>query len=98
MNRRAFFLFALAAGILSSCTTSPRECDHAILFESGPGKLLLAVSRTQWEGFWGPEGYIGNQQTGYWAALEGGGPVFINPHFQDNPSTFHCVGTITLDL
>jgi hypothetical protein len=85
----------LLFGCASSRNSDPQ--DHCTLIESGPEKLLLAVNPREWGGFWGIHGYIGYEHIGYWAALAGPGPEFINPHFQDNPASFRCIGTITLD-
>lgn len=84
---------------ISGCASKAKSdsSDHAVLIEIEPGKVLLSVNKKIWKGLWGPEGYIGYQRISYWAALNGSGPVFVNPHFQDNPSGFHCVGTIVVD-
>ena len=71
--------------------------DAAELIEIAPDKTLANITKREWAGFWGPEGYVGYKVYGYTAALSGDGPVFVDPHFVDNPPSFHCVGTITLD-
>ena len=95
--QRLLTCFILTVFALTGCASFRNSHDHCVLIEKSPGKLLLAITKPQWGGVFGPHGYVGYETIGYWAALEGSGPVFVNPHFQDNPSRFHCIGTITLD-
>jgi hypothetical protein len=95
--RSLVILCTLLVAALSGCSTTTTSNDHVALIEVGPGKLLLSVVKKERVGIWGPEGYVASRRAGYWAALEGSGPVFTNPHFQDDSSDLHCVGTITLD-
>jgi len=90
-------LSALLVAALSGCSTTTARNAHVALIEVAPGKLLLSVVKEEHVGIWGPEGYVGSRRAGYWAALEGSGPVFTNPHFQDDSSDLRCVGTIALD-
>jgi|SRR5947209_17085793 len=71
--------------------------EHVVLVRKASDKLLLAITKREWGGLLGLHGYVGYRHVGYWAALGGAGPIFVNPHFQDNPSDFQCKGTITLD-
>ena len=59
---------------------------------------MLAVARREWVGIWGPEGWVGYRNEGYWITLNGKGPVFTNPDFYDDPPEYHCIGEVTLDL
>jgi hypothetical protein len=98
--KRAFLILVCVITIAGGgCAIEKGDTSstHCILVEKEPGKLLLGFSKREWGGFYGPEGYVGYRYVGYWAALEGDGPEYVNPHFQDNPSEFKCVGTITLD-
>ena|SRR5882757_570438 len=85
--------------LLTGCAGSrePNNRDHAELVEHPSGKIEVVITKWQWEGFWGSEGYIGSRPNHYSAILSGNGPVFNNPSFIDNPPTIRCVGTITLD-
>jgi hypothetical protein len=73
------------------------EQDYAKLIDFGQDGVVVLISKREWEGFWGPEGYIGLVKRQYRAGLHGMGPVFVNPRFQDNPPDIHCIGTVTLD-
>src|SRR4051812_34310944 len=92
-------LILLLASALVGCagTRDPYGHDRADLVEIEAGKTLLAINHREWGGLLGPHGYIGYRSNGYLTALEGSGPVFINPHFLDNPPFIPCIGTITLD-
>jgi hypothetical protein len=97
MMRFLVILCSLLVAVLSGCSTTTTRNDHVTLIEVAPGKLLLAVVKREHVGIWGPEGYVASRRAGYWAALEGSGPMFTNPHFQDDSSDLRCVGTIALD-
>jgi len=97
MKASSVLIAVFIAAIFSGCSTQQSKSDHVTLIEVDSGKLLLAITKSQWGGILGPHGYVGSERVGYWAALEGSGPVFTNPHFQDDPADFRCVGTITLD-
>ena len=91
---------AIVALVAGACVAS-KDADrrvHVVLIRKAPGKHLLAISKREWGGVLGPHGFVGYISVGYWAALEGSGPIFVNPHFQDNPSEFQCTGVITLDI
>jgi hypothetical protein len=91
-------LVILAICVIGCATTKRADKNvHVTLIRKAPGKQLLAITRDEWGGLWGAHGYIGYERVGYWAALEGTGPVYVNPHFQDSPSDFKCVGTITIN-
>jgi len=98
--KNMILLFVLIAIGLVACVgpKSSGQREHAVVIRKGPGKLLLSITKQEWRGVYGEHGYEGYRTVGYWAALEGPGPTFANPHFQDNPSGFRCTGTITLDL
>src|SRR6266487_437349 len=84
--------------VLTGCASSRSENsrNHIDLIEYAPGKIDVRITRRQWGGFWGPEGYIGYEKEHYRAGLRGSGRTFTNPEFQDNPPG-RCIGTITLD-
>ncbi len=84
-----------SVGCLSSKDSKQRE--HVVLIRKAHGKQLLSIAKRERVGIWGPDGYVGYRTAGYWAALDGNGPTFVNPHFQDDSSDFRCIGTITLD-
>jgi len=91
----AFLLLAMLTGCIGS--RDRHVCDNAELIEQGPGETELRFCHRDWGGVMGPHGYVGYQTTSYGAALEGSGPTFTNPIFQDNPPDFKCTGSITLD-
>ena len=70
--------------------------DEVHLVDLEPGNMMLSIGKRHWDGFWGIEGYIGFRKSHYYATLEGTGPTFTNPVFEDSPP-FPCVGMITLD-
>jgi len=74
----------------------PKARNGAVLIEQGPGEIELRFWKRSWGGIFGVHGYVGYVTHSYAAALEGSGPIFTNPRFQDNPG-FHCLGTIVLD-
>lgn len=86
--------------MLTGCVGASNRhvCDGAQLIEHGAAGTELRFCHRYWGGILGPHGYVGYQTTGFGAALEGVGPTFTNPRFQDNPPDFQCVGSITLDL
>ncbi len=75
-----------------------KQGDHVVLIRKAPGKQLLSIAKRERVGIWGPDGYVGYRTAGYWVALDGNGPTFVNPHFQDDSSDFRCNGSITLDI
>lgn len=93
-------LVALVSVLCVGCVSAKNKTQNGqvalVLF--APGKQLLSIAKREKVGIWGPEGYVGSRTAGYWAALEGDGPVFVNPHFQDDSSDLPCVGTIALDM
>ena len=91
-SQLAFFCLII---LLSGCAT--KHPDNVRLLETQPGRMLLDINKSRWEGFVGPDGNPGYMYRVYCATLEGDGPTFINPPFEDSPSDFKCVGTITLD-
>ena len=93
-------ILLVLAVTVSACTspTKGKGVTRVELIRKGEGKMLLSITRREWEGVVGPHGFVGYSTVGYWAALDGAGPSFENPHFQDNPSDFRCVGSITVDL
>jgi hypothetical protein len=70
---------------------------HVTLVKKGPGKMTLEITRHEQVIVTGPDGYMGSRKVTYWAALAGDGPTFVNPHFADSPTEYHCIGSITLD-
>lgn len=96
---RWLFIIAISAMMGCSGPNSRLQNRHAILyvFDDNPGKRMLAITGRQWRGIWGPEGWVGYENSGYWITLEGNGPVYKNPRFQDNPPDFQCIGEVTLD-
>jgi hypothetical protein len=92
-------LIWFVASLCAGCTATPRTSptDHAVLIEISPGKSLLEISKRRWAGIWGREGFQGYRNFTYWAALDGDGPVFNNPHFLEFSPEIQSVGTITLD-
>jgi hypothetical protein len=91
----------LVVTITATGCTSPTKgkgVTRVELIRKGQGKMLLSITRREWEGVAGPHGFVGYSTVGYWTALDGAGPTFENPHFQDNPSDFRCVGSVTLDM
>jgi hypothetical protein len=72
-------------------------CTDADIIEHGPDQIEIRFCKRSWGGVVGPHGYVGFITTGYGAALEGKGPIFVNPKFQDNPPDSRCIGIITLD-
>lgn len=90
-----FVIFLLLTGCVGKADR--HVCDGANLIEQGPSEIEMRFCKRYWGGVIGPHGYIGYITMGYGAALIGKGPIFTNPRFQDDPPTFHCVGTITLD-
>ncbi len=84
-----------SVGCLSSKDSKQRE--QVVLIRKAPGKQLLSIAKRERVGIWGPDGYVGYRTAGYWAALDGNCPTFVNPHFQDDSSDFRCIGTITID-
>jgi hypothetical protein len=87
--------------ILAGCASWPKPDDtdfHVKLVRKGPEKMLLEVWRREQIVVPGPDGYTGHHKVTYWAALAGGGPTFVNPHFADVPQEYHCIGTINVDL
>lgn len=99
MAKKIFHCVLLATLVLSGCA-SPGPGSNATLYvrTDKPGKALLDINCHQWDGFWGPEGYTGYRYLTYWATLDGTGPVFHNPHFEDMPPDFRCIGDIILDM
>ncbi len=85
-----------SVGCVSSEDSKQRE--HVVLIRKAPGKQLLPIAKRERVGIWGRDGYVGYRTAGYWAALDGNGPTFVNPHFQDDSSDFRCIGTIKLDI
>ena len=96
MKNVYFILICMLAMAGGGCVTEKGDASNTqcILVEKEPGKLLLGVSKREWGGLYGPEGYVGHHYVAYWAALEGAGPQYVNPHFQDNPSEFKCIGKL----
>jgi hypothetical protein len=92
-------LIGLVASLWAGCTaasrTSPTDC--AVLIDISLGKSLLEISNRRWAGIWEREGFQGCRNYTYWAALDGNGPVFRNPHFREFSPEIQSVGTITLD-
>src|SRR5689334_14466054 len=99
MLKKLFAYVTLAALIVSGCA-NPKSASNVTLYvlANQPGKSLLDINSRQWGGFWGPEGYVGHRYITYWAGLEGQGPIFHDPHFEDSPSDFNCIGDIVLDM
>jgi hypothetical protein len=91
---KASALFCLII-LLSGCAT--KHPDDIRLIERGAGVSTLNINRARWEGFLGPDGNPGYVYWTYYATLDGDGPIYVNPPFQDMPSDFKCIGTITLD-
>jgi hypothetical protein len=89
----------LIVSMLTGCVgpSNRHVCESAQLIEHGAAGIELRFCHRYWGGFLGPHGYVGYQTTSFGAALEGVGPTFTNPRFQDNPADFQCVGSITLD-
>ena len=95
--KKLIISLVLVALTFVSCV-GPGQRVHITLIRKAPGKQLLSIAKQQRVGIWGPEGYVGYRTVGYWAALEGNGPTFVNPHFQGDSSELPCIGTITLDI
>ena len=85
--------------MLSACMSGkPNATNRYVdLVDRGLAGLDVLITREEWGGFWGPEGYIGFQTRDYRANLVGNGPVYTNPWFADDPPSIRCVGTITID-
>ena len=90
-----FLILPMLTGCIGSSANN--VCDGVQLIEHGAIGIELRFCHRYWGGIMGPHGYVGYQTSSYVAALEGVGPTFINPRFQDNPPDFRCVGSITLD-
>jgi len=86
-------VFCCTVVLFSGCAAKPP--NQTVLLEVDPGKHLLGIAIERWEG-WGPEGYAGYHSSSYWAALEGDGPIFVNPRLVGGAGD-RCIGTITLD-
>jgi hypothetical protein len=94
-HRLILFLLSL---ILAGCAhADDLSKNHVELFEVKSNIVILSIQHREWSGLFGPHGFGGFENVGYWATLEGAGPKFTNPKFDDNPHGIHCVGTIVLD-
>jgi hypothetical protein len=82
---------SLILSLMTGCTgpAHPKTHDGAILIEQGTGEVELRFWKRSWGGIFGVHGWVGYVTYSYAAALEGSGPIFTNPKFQDNPG-FHC--------
>src|SRR3954470_1888817 len=89
--------FAIACWFGCAGRGSAPESEHVDIVEHTPSKFTLLISKREWGGITGPHGYVGNEIRHYKAELNGTGPTFINPRFQDNPPDNKCVGKIILD-
>ena len=76
---------------------SSSERDEAVLIDFGAGRLLLKINKREWAGLWGPEGYVGYRYRTYYAGLEGDGPFYTDPPYEELSDYKHFVGTITID-
>ena len=97
MRHRSIFATICVLLAFSGCKTSKDEQTHVTLIQLSADKSLLAIAKPERVGIIGPDGYVGWRTAGYWAALQGPGPVYDNPHFQDDSSDLPCIGRITLD-
>lgn len=99
MNKLQAMLAVAAICLLPGCvgTRDNEQHDHADIVDYGSRGIDVEITKRMWDGFWGAEGYIGYKNEHYKAGLQGDGPVFINPPFQDNPPDIYCIGTITVD-
>src|SRR2546423_15444304 len=86
--------------VLTGCTSTAerKECKSADLVEYSPTERELRYCKRLWGGIVGPDGYVGFKSVGYLALLEGPGPVFVNPRFQDNPGDYRCTGIIQMNV
>jgi len=84
---------------LAGCATPKDDEFHVALVKQGPGKAMLEISHREPVDVDGTNGLtVMMHKVTYFAALNGPGPTFVNPHFADVPPEYHCVGTISLDL
>ncbi|HVV71338.1 MAG TPA: hypothetical protein VHI52_07545 [Verrucomicrobiae bacterium] len=97
MKTWRFLAAIVLPAALLSCKTSEDARTHVTLIQVSDNRSLLSIAIGERVGIWGPEGYVRSRTAGFWAALEGAGPVYINPHFQDDSSDFPCIGSITVD-
>jgi len=90
--------FALCALLMCVGCASPRQTGggDAVIIDFGPGRTVVQINKKIWTGFLGSEGHVGDRPYTCYAALEGAGPIFTNPRFEEL-SPFHSIGTITLD-
>jgi hypothetical protein len=91
------FLCIVSSLFIGCATTSSSERDEAILIDFGRGRLMLQINKLEWAGLWGAEGYIGYRYRTYYAGLEGGGPVYADPPYEEISDCSHFLGTITID-
>jgi len=101
MSFRNTLILLLSISTCIGCGESREHPNHdrAVLYTSKrPGVQLLNIFHKQWLGGFGPDGFVGYKFVGYWATIEGEGPVYNNPKFEDNPSGIECIGTIKMDL
>ena len=73
-----------------------KDHNYAVLRDLGRGCSEVTIINRQWDGLWGPSGYVGFRDNSYSVVLEGSGPTYINPPFIDNPPC-RCVGTVAVD-
>jgi len=84
--------------LLAGCSTTRQSKVDVELVTFEPNRVLLTISRQEWDGLFGPCGYVGFRGHYYAFHLKGSGPVFENPKvFNANSSGHTYRATVTLD-
>lgn len=92
-------LIWLVLVLLPACSSPPtKQSRRSVdLIRNHAGATWVVINTREWGGVFGVDGFVGFENQTYLAKLEGSGPVYTAPFFQDNPFGVKCVGTITLD-
>jgi hypothetical protein len=97
--RIGFSILTIMVMLAAGCSTVGESRTKFEIVCFGTDRRLLTITRQEWDGGFGPDGYVGYRAHNYDIKLLGLGPEFTNPWVREDrsPSTTFS-GTVALDI